>query len=41
MRCGSTWLYEVLKCHPDIRLSDSKEIDFFFTRQMLERDLAW
>lgn len=41
MRCGSTWLYEVLKCHPDIRLSDAKEMDFFFMRQMLEHDLDW
>jgi hypothetical protein len=41
MRCGSTWLYEVLKCHPDIRLSDAKELDFFFMHQMLKHDLAW
>lgn len=41
MRCGSTWLYEVLKCHPDIRMSDCKEMDFFFMRQMLEHDLDW
>jgi hypothetical protein len=41
MRCGSTWLYEVLKCHSDIRLSDSKEMDFFFMRQMLRHDLDW
>ena len=41
MRCGSTWLYEVLKCHPDIRLSDTKEMDFFFMRQMLQHDLNW
>jgi sulfotransferase family protein len=41
MRCGSTWLYEVLKCHPDVRLSDCKEMDFFFMPQMLRHDLAW
>jgi hypothetical protein len=41
MRCGSTWLYEALKCHPDIRLSDAKELDFFFMRKMLKRDLHW
>jgi hypothetical protein len=41
MRCGSTWLYEVLKCHPDIRVSDRKERDFFFMRRMLEYDLHW
>jgi hypothetical protein len=41
MRCGSTWLYEVLKCHPDIQMSHCKEMDFFFMPQMLEHDLAW
>ena len=41
MRCGSTWLYEALKCHPDIGLSDAKELDFFFMRKMLQRDLTW
>jgi Sulfotransferase family len=41
MRCGSTWLYQVLKCHPDIRLSDRKEMDFFFMHQMLQHDLDW
>ena len=41
MRCGSTWLYEVLKCHPDIRLSDRKEINFFFSLNMLQHDLDW
>jgi hypothetical protein len=41
LRCGSTWLYEVLKCHPDIRLSDRKEMNFFFMREMLRHDLEW
>src|SRR5438067_1247995 len=41
MRCGSTWLYEVLKCHPDIRVSDRKEMHFFFMREMLQHDLDW
>jgi Sulfotransferase domain len=41
MRCGSTWLYEVLKLHPDIQLSAAKEMDFFFMRQMLQHDLDW
>src|SRR5882724_3424381 len=41
MRCGSTWLYEVLKLHPDIRMSDAKEMDFFFMPQMLQYDLGW
>jgi hypothetical protein len=41
MRCGSTWLYQVLRCHPDIRLSDRKEMNFFFMREMLHHDLDW
>ncbi|HTE90830.1 MAG TPA: sulfotransferase [Terriglobales bacterium] len=41
MRCGSTWLYQVLRCHPDIRLSDRKEMDFFFMYRMLQHDLNW
>jgi hypothetical protein len=41
MRGGSTWLYKVLKCHPDIQMSNSKEMDFFFMPQMLEHDLGW
>jgi hypothetical protein len=41
MRCGSTWLYEVLKLHPDIGMSDCKEMDFFFMPQMLQYDLGW
>jgi len=41
MRCGSTWLYEVLKLHPRIRMSDCKEMDFFFMPQMLQYDLGW
>ena len=41
MRCGSTWLYEVLKCHPDIQVSESKEVQFFFMRRMLRFDLDW
>jgi hypothetical protein len=41
MRGGSTWLYQVLRCHPDIRLSDRKEMNFFFMREMLQHDLDW
>lgn len=41
MRCGSTWLYEVLKLHSDIRMSGCKEMDFFFMAQMLQHDLRW
>jgi Sulfotransferase family len=41
MRCGSTWLCEVLKQHPDIRIADEKEMDFFFMPRMLQHDLGW
>jgi Sulfotransferase family len=41
MRCGSTWLYEVLKCHPDVQMSSAKEMDFFFMPQMLQYDFDW
>jgi hypothetical protein len=41
MRCGSTWLYQVLQCHPDIRMGDLKEVDFFFFPRMLRYDLLW
>ena len=41
LRCGSTWLYQVLKCHPDVKLSDRKEMCFFFFRDMLQHDLEW
>src|SRR6266513_4992327 len=41
MRCGSTWLYEVLKCHPDIQMSHCKEMYFFFVPQMLKLDFRW
>ena len=41
MRCGSTWLYQVLQCHPDIRMGELKEVDFFFFPRMLQRDLQW
>jgi Sulfotransferase family len=41
MRCGSTWLYEVLRYHPDVQMSSAKEMDFFFMSQMLRYDLDW
>jgi hypothetical protein len=41
MRCGSTWLYQVLSSHPDVRVSDLKEVDFFFLPRMWQHDLNW
>ncbi len=28
-RCGTTWIYEMLKKHPDVCVSEPKETDFF------------
>src|SRR5436189_1883484 len=41
LRCGSTWLYQVLRCHPNIKLSDRKEMYFFFMPDMLRHDFDW
>jgi hypothetical protein len=41
MRCGSTWLAAVSKYHPEVRIADEKEMDFFFMRRMLSHDLCW
>ena len=41
LRCGSTWLYQVLQCHPDVKLSDRKEMCFFFFPDMLRYNLEW
>src|SRR2546430_62239 len=32
LRCGSTWLYRALKCHPDIRLSDRNALSSDYCR---------
>lgn len=29
MKCGTTWLYENLRAHPDVFMSESKELRFF------------
>ena len=40
MRCGSTWLFEVLKRRSDVHMSTPKQLQFF-NSLMLKRDLAW
>ncbi len=40
MRCGSTWLYEILQQHPDIQMSRPKQLQFF-NKQMLVKELSW
>lgn len=31
-KCASTWLFEILRCHPEVVLSEPKELDFFSYR---------
>jgi len=39
-RCGSTWLYQALKQHPDICISTPKQIQFF-NKCILTHGAAW
>src|SRR5262245_57885705 len=41
MRSGSTWLHAVLKSHPDIQVTEPKEVQFLFLPRMLQYDLDW
>lgn len=38
MKAGTTWIYENLRCHPDIFLPDRKE-DYFFSFNFYKRSL--
>jgi len=41
-RCGTTWLHEMLGEHPEIFMSDSKELHFFENRHgRYEKGLDW
>ncbi|MDY7110585.1 MAG: sulfotransferase [Planctomycetota bacterium] len=40
MRCGTTWLHEILARHPQIRMTDAKEPSFF-DRTIIQRGLRW
>lgn len=39
-RCGSTWLHKRLALHPEVHVSDPKQL-VFFNERILDRDLAW
>ena len=39
-RCGSTWLHKSLALHPDIQMSDPKQV-CYFNQWILSRDLDW
>lgn len=34
MKCGTTWLYENLRAHPDVYMSEAKELRFFQSGRM-------
>src|SRR5690606_27494332 len=36
MKTGTTWLYENLRCHPDLHLTDAKELRYFDTPRYLQ-----
>lgn len=36
MKTGTTWLYENLRCHPELHLADAKELRYFDTPRYLE-----
>ncbi|MCG8426017.1 MAG: sulfotransferase domain-containing protein [Chromatiales bacterium] len=38
-KCASTWIYDILKDHPQVRLSEQKELDFFSYR--FEQGYLW
>ena len=40
-KCGSTWLSECLREHPEIFMSSPKEINFFSGRRYKNQGLAW
>jgi hypothetical protein len=40
-KSGTTWLYYMLKQHPEVAVSEPKEIDFFNRRLNYEKGLEW
>lgn len=38
-KCASTWLYDILSDHPEVRLSEKKELDFFSS--FFDRGYQW
>ena len=39
-RCGSTWLHKSMSLHPDVHMSDPKQVSYF-NRWILKHDLEW
>jgi hypothetical protein len=40
-KTGSTWLYSVLKKHPEVWMPPIKEINYFFLESRLGKDIGW
>jgi len=41
MKCGTTSLHKYLAAHPDVFMSEEKELDFFTSWNRRDRGLAW
>lgn len=41
MKCGTTWISECLREHPEVFMSSPKELDYFSTRQYWDRGPEW
>lgn len=39
-RCGSTWLHQSMALHPDVHMSDPKQV-CYFNHWILQKDLDW
>ena len=39
-KCGSTWLYSTLKHHPDVFMSETKELAFFDNKQQTKENIV-
>jgi hypothetical protein len=41
MKAGTTSLWSYLRAHPQVRMSDEKELDFFVAEKCFDRGLGW
>ena len=41
MKCGTTSLHNYLATHPEVFMSEEKELDFFTSWNIRERGLGW
>lgn len=40
-KTGTTWLYAMLKEHPEVNLPLDKELFYFWTKEFIEKDTLW